>query len=700
MPEAKYGESPGFYITEKRLGGRTAYDAAKAAGKTGLDYRQWVQVRTDEFKNWFGDWENGRVPGRLLDANGEPKIFYPEPAADTYGLTRDISFTEKQRRRVRETVTEYVKYGADGQVSAISTQPKDGYIPEQRNRTRTVYEDVAKTETVHETLRFSRVDANTFHIRVEGSNRFVGGLLLTHEKNGGQGFSGSRPLAKQDGSRYFVPYRVEIEEAYWSKGVGSALYRFAEQCIGEEIYPARSQTGAAKALWQKRNRQGGFGGYFMNVEGQIKSAVNNSGLFDRNNPDTGDPLPQEILEDGRRLYRGRMAAEPPGLEKHRLQTQEQAMEKTISGLPAEVQLQARINFYQSHNSRCKEQEQAYEAAKASGKTELDFHQWKLVRTEEFKNWFGDWENDPSGASKVVNRRTGEPLVVYHGTRDKAFGVFDLEKSAIGYWGKGFYFAESRSYAEQAAGENGRVMPVFLRLNPESPSLYPPSERTPVIEAVWYDEQDNRRDLGRFSTADAAQEAALRQGIDIEGLVLNTVYVRGNQNPLMNDIEDLVYLSETRTEKNALLTIAAIRGRGFDGIYSPSENFYVAFDPGGIEPAGNCGSLKSNLIPLAETHLSRPSETLQTAFSNGGTKQSTQGSLNVLKHLYLMQTATLSPEDKQHRTVLEHALEKTISGLPADVQLQARINFYRSQTQAVANKYETTPERQAETGIER
>ncbi|OSI07419.1 Uncharacterised protein [Neisseria animaloris] len=97
---------------------------------------------------------------------------------------------------------------------------------------------------------------------------------------------------------------------------------------------------------------------------------------------------------------------------------------------------------------------------------------------------------------------------------------------------------------------------------------------------------------------------------------------------------------------------------------------------------------------------KPSEIAQTAFSNGMSEQSTQGSLNVLKHLYLMQTATLSAADKQHRTVLEHALEKTIAGRPADVQLQARINFYRSQTQAVANKYEVTAERQAETGIER
>ena len=59
-------------------------------------------------------------------------------------------------------------------------------------------------------------------------------------------------------------------------------------------------------------------------------------------------------------------------------------------------------------------EAAYEQAKAAGQTELDYRQWVQVRTPSFKAWFGDWQNDPENASKVVNEKTGEPLVVYHG----------------------------------------------------------------------------------------------------------------------------------------------------------------------------------------------------------------------------------------------------------------------------------------------
>lgn len=47
-----------------------------------------------------------------------------------------------------------------------------------------------------------------------------------------------------------------------------------------------------------------------------------------------------------------------------------------------------------------------------------------VRTKEFKNWFGDWQNDPKNASKVVDEN-GEPLVVYHNTPFK-FSVFDMD----------------------------------------------------------------------------------------------------------------------------------------------------------------------------------------------------------------------------------------------------------------------------------
>jgi hypothetical protein len=81
----------------------------------------------------------------------------------------------------------------------------------------------------------------------------------------------------------------------------------------------------------------------------------------------------------------------------------------------------------------------------------------LVRTPAFKKWFGDWENDPTNSSKVVDDN-GEPLVVYHGTPYGGFYEFDLNnigKSTIPYWGNGIYLTASKFYAKGYA-ENKRT----------------------------------------------------------------------------------------------------------------------------------------------------------------------------------------------------------------------------------------------------
>jgi GNAT superfamily N-acetyltransferase len=63
---------------------------------------------------------------------------------------------------------------------------------------------------------------------------------------------------------------------------------------------------------------------------------------------------------------------------------------------------------------------------------LTHEQWHLVRTPEFKAWFGDWENDPKNASKVVDEN-GEPLVVHHGSIvETNFDIFDYQKADLGF----------------------------------------------------------------------------------------------------------------------------------------------------------------------------------------------------------------------------------------------------------------------------
>lgn len=101
---------------------------------------------------------------------------------------------------------------------------------------------------------------------------------------------------------------------------------------------------------------------------------------------------------------------------------------------------------------------------------LTAEQYKLVRTPEFKAWFGDWENDPENSSKVVDEN-GEPLVVYHRSK-KIIYTFDTDKQLNGWLGKGFYFSESKI---EFKDYGNKLTSVFLNVkNPfvvkgESPS---------------------------------------------------------------------------------------------------------------------------------------------------------------------------------------------------------------------------------------
>lgn len=97
-------------------------------------------------------------------------------------------------------------------------------------------------------------------------------------------------------------------------------------------------------------------------------------------------------------------------------------------------------------------EAAYEQAKVAGETELDYRQWVQVRTPSFKAWFGDWENDPKNASKVVNPRTGEPQVVYHGTNAQ-FDTFDTPLNM-----PRIFLTRSRAFAQKYGRDS---MPLFV-----------------------------------------------------------------------------------------------------------------------------------------------------------------------------------------------------------------------------------------------
>lgn len=117
----------------------------------------------------------------------------------------------------------------------------------------------------------------------------------------------------------------------------------------------------------------------------------------------------------------------------------------------------------------------YMTAPNGEKTKLDAEQWATVRTANFKNWFGDWENDPENASKVVDEN-GEPMVVWHG-RSAEFNTFEKKEGVRFIMGledkvkaEGSFFSPDKGLAEEFASNSSRhrggkanVVPCFLNI---------------------------------------------------------------------------------------------------------------------------------------------------------------------------------------------------------------------------------------------
>ncbi len=102
---------------------------------------------------------------------------------------------------------------------------------------------------------------------------------------------------------------------------------------------------------------------------------------------------------------------------------------------------------------------SWEEAVQLGRTALSYEDWTTVRTPEFKDWFGDWETDPKNASKVINKETGEPLKVYHGTTAE----FDTFRPNEALGGTIFFSPSIEEAKNFATAKGARIISGFLNV---------------------------------------------------------------------------------------------------------------------------------------------------------------------------------------------------------------------------------------------
>ena len=133
---------------------------------------------------------------------------------------------------------------------------------------------------------------------------------------------------------------------------------------------------------------------------------------------------------------------------------------------------------------------------------LTAEQYDNVRTPEFKQWFGDWENDPENSSKFVDDN-GEPQVFYHGTYEE-FDRFstDPDKKRFNVHSKGIFFTPTLAGAKNYGDIQ---MPVFLN-------------------AKTFDY--NEANFDNSFEAERKKENEVLENTDKEGVVLRTVDKEG------------------------------------------------------------------------------------------------------------------------------------------------------------------------------
>ena len=106
-----------------------------------------------------------------------------------------------------------------------------------------------------------------------------------------------------------------------------------------------------------------------------------------------------------------------------------------------------------------------------------------IYSNNFKNWFWDWENDAKYASKVVDKNW-DPLVVYHWTPEN-FTEFKKDMIWANYWqdNQWFFFTDDKAVAQDYADTTSYWMPRSEKWNVMEVYL---DIKNPLVKKVDYD----------------------------------------------------------------------------------------------------------------------------------------------------------------------------------------------------------------------
>ncbi len=407
-------------------------DGSKKAGwmkapngePTKLTERQWVQVRTENFKQWFGDWENDpENSSKVIDDNGEPRVVYHGTGASSFS----IFDTNKQRALLNR------KFQGDGFAFTDMPIVAEEYATANRNQTvsrdaflggirsrypllypfaRTLidqgYESAwEQPERIIQLANRYGIDANDIGDLAE----YVEGSA-TARNEAGHLFGGVQPMPEwvhdtaarlgiDTPSPNLIPVFLSLKNPLVTNNQGKARHAKAK--------------GSDGLIYSGEGTVRGYPEYIVFSPTQIKSAIGNTGAFSPGNADI--------------RFAYSLGQAEPNL------TAEEVLQRIEAGGEVTAEEFALLQAYLSGASR---------AVPATG-----------VDAPSFKNWFG--------ASKIKGK-TGQPLKMYHGTATD-FTVFEAATSGASTQhptaALGFFFTNDRAHAAEKYGD--RVMEVYLAI---------------------------------------------------------------------------------------------------------------------------------------------------------------------------------------------------------------------------------------------
>ena len=420
------------------------------------EQRKQQLIRTPQFKQWFGDWENDPVnASKVVDDRGQPKENFGPEIKTVYHGTR-VEFDQFDSTKVSSG-------GLVGK--GFYFAENIGIANDYASGGGKVIEAFINMRRPYNFNEMSTLDA--FCSKLESIDpNFKRESITKH--------------VKKDRERE-GPVTLGKLWRFASAEYGSAKVNQKIQAMGYDgiVHYAEDYAGAPffdKVTYEEDAPAGKVWIAFEPT--QIKS-IENEGAFDAKNPNMYKGLPTPPKVGPGQLFTGRIQ-DSAG----RGQCYNQGQHVPCGSV--ETPNQPEPEQTQSPTPTDAKEELLTQSPTKTEEVTQGGEQSQKLRTPEFKSWFGDWENDPQNCSKVVDKKGNpeenyEVTRVYHGTKTK-FEKFDEDK--IGkhglFSGKGFYFTENRKTAEGYTEDTGEIIEAYLNV------------RKPFDFATMFNNRDRER----------------------------------------------------------------------------------------------------------------------------------------------------------------------------------------------------------------